>query len=62
MLIVFNCAYRRYEIIPGGKVRMSVEVISVGKYIGIGRNKRLAKSTAAKIALRDLKKRKIGHI
>ncbi|XP_053212682.1 endoribonuclease Dicer-like [Panonychus citri] len=37
------------------KVRMSVEVFNLGKFVGIGRNRRLAKYTAAKRALRDLK-------
>ncbi|XP_015789823.1 endoribonuclease Dicer-like [Tetranychus urticae] len=37
------------------KVKISVEVFNIGKYYGIGRNRRLAKYTAAKRALRDLK-------
>jgi len=43
------------ESIPGRKVRIVCEVFGEGKYIGIGRNKRLAKSTAAKKALKHIK-------
>ena len=42
----------------GRRVRVSVEIIEVGVFRGIGRNYRIAKCTAAKCALRHLRKRK----
>lgn len=46
---------RKPEITSGRKIRVSVEVFNVGKFVGVGRNKRIAKCTAAKRALRALK-------
>ena len=40
----------------GRRVRVSVEIIEVGTFRGIGRNYRIAKCTAAKCALRHLRK------
>lgn len=34
---------------------MCVEVFNIGKFVGVGRNKRIAKCTAAKRALRALR-------
>ncbi|CAG0883281.1 unnamed protein product [Darwinula stevensoni] len=45
------------ERLLDGRVRVSVEVYGKGTFKGIGRNYRIAKSTAAKCALRSLKKR-----
>ncbi|CAG0914915.1 unnamed protein product [Notodromas monacha] len=45
------------ERLLDGRVRVSVEVFGKGTFRGIGRNYRIAKSTAAKCALRALKKR-----
>ncbi|RWS16251.1 endoribonuclease Dicer-like protein [Dinothrombium tinctorium] len=50
-----NAVFGKPELIPGRKVRVVVEVFGEGKFVGIGRNKRLAKCTAAKRALRALK-------
>jgi endoribonuclease Dicer len=47
--------FRKSELMVGRKISVCVEVFGEGKFIGIGRNKRLAKSTAAKKALRYLK-------
>ena len=43
------------EVTSGRKIRIVVNVNDVGQFIGIGRNKRIAKCTAAKRALRALK-------
>lgn len=40
----------------GRRVRVAVEIFKKGNYKGIGRNYRIAKCTAAKCALRQLKK------
>ena len=50
-----NVKFSKPEIIKGKKVSVTVEVFSEGTFVGIGRNKRFAKSTAAKAALRVLK-------
>ncbi|RWS31367.1 endoribonuclease Dicer-like protein [Leptotrombidium deliense] len=50
-----NAVFGKPEVIPGRKVRVVVEVFNEGKFVGIGRNKRLAKCTAAKRALRALR-------
>ncbi|OTF77775.1 endoribonuclease Dicer-like protein [Euroglyphus maynei] len=42
------------EINAGRRIRVTVEVFGLGKFVGIGRNKRIAKCTAAKRALRAL--------
>ncbi|QQP56859.1 Endoribonuclease Dicer1, partial [Caligus rogercresseyi] len=44
------------KLADGKRVRVSVEVFGKGTYKGIGRNYRIAKCTAAKCALRALKK------
>ena len=38
-----------------GKIRVSVNVVSKGVFTGVGRNYRIAKSAAAKKALRGIK-------
>jgi len=50
-----NVKFSKPEMIKGKKVSVTVEVFSEGTFVGIGRNKRFAKSTAAKAALRALK-------
>lgn len=49
------CITSKPEITSGRKIRVCVEVFNVGKFVGVGRNKRIAKCTAAKRALRALK-------
>lgn len=44
------------KLADGKRVRVSVEVFGKGTYKGIGRNYRIAKCTAAKCALRGIKK------
>lgn len=49
--------YRKPEkLADGRRVRVTVDVFGKGTYRGIGRNYRIAKCTAAKCALRQLKK------
>lgn len=49
--------YRKPEkLADGRRVRVSVDVFGKGTFRGIGRNYRIAKCTAAKCALRQLKK------
>lgn len=45
------------KLADGRRVRVTVEVFLKGTYSGIGRNYRIAKCTAAKCALRQLKKK-----
>ncbi|XP_064484368.1 endoribonuclease Dicer-like [Ornithodoros turicata] len=47
--------FERAEMTLSGKVRIRVEVFGKGRFVGVGRNKRIAKCTAAKRALRALK-------
>uniref|UniRef100_A0A671MDI4 ribonuclease III n=1 Tax=Sinocyclocheilus anshuiensis TaxID=1608454 RepID=A0A671MDI4_9TELE len=47
----FSPAERTYD----GKVRVTVEVVGKGKFTGVGRSYRIAKSAAARRALRSLK-------
>uniref|UniRef100_F6XSF3 ribonuclease III n=1 Tax=Ciona intestinalis TaxID=7719 RepID=F6XSF3_CIOIN len=47
----FSCAEKRYD----GKVRVTVEIIGKGRFKGVGRSYRIAKSAAARRALRYLK-------
>lgn len=47
----FSPAERTYD----GKVRVTVEVVGKGKFKGVGRSYRIAKSAAARRALRSLK-------
>jgi endoribonuclease Dicer len=44
------------KLADGRRVRVTVEVFGKGIFRGIGRNYRIAKCTAAKCALRQLKK------
>jgi endoribonuclease Dicer len=44
------------KLADGRRVRVCVEVFGKGLFRGIGRNYRIAKCTAAKCALRQLKK------
>lgn len=44
------------KLADGRRVRVTVDVFGKGTYRGIGRNYRIAKCTAAKCALRQLKK------
>ncbi|KAK8788064.1 hypothetical protein V5799_022160 [Amblyomma americanum] len=54
--------FERAEMTLNGKVRIRVEVFGKGRFVGVGRNKRIAKCTAAKRALRALKRmRQEGH-
>ncbi|GIY09706.1 endoribonuclease Dcr-1 [Caerostris extrusa] len=50
--------FERAEMTVSGKVRICVDVFGKGQFVGVGRNKRIAKCTAAKHALRELKKNK----
>ncbi|XP_018495704.1 endoribonuclease Dcr-1 [Galendromus occidentalis] len=47
--------FEKAELTLNGKIRVKVEVFGKGSFIGIGRNKRIAKCTAAKRALRVIK-------
>ncbi|KAK3931803.1 Endoribonuclease Dcr-1 [Frankliniella fusca] len=47
------------KLADGRRVRVTVEVFSKGTFKGIGRNYRIAKCTAAKCALKQLKKREM---
>lgn len=53
---VINCS-KPEKLADGRRVRVTVEVFCKGTYRGIGRNYRIAKCTAAKCALRQLKKK-----
>ncbi|CAG2100109.1 unnamed protein product [Medioppia subpectinata] len=53
-----NAKFGKPDLISGRKIRVCVEVFDFGKFYGIGRNKRIAKCTAAKRALRALKARR----
>ncbi|XP_054153057.1 endoribonuclease Dicer-like [Oppia nitens] len=55
-----NAKFGKPELISGRKIRVCVEVFDFGKFYGIGRNKRIAKCTAAKRALRALKNRRFN--
>ncbi|XP_022241304.1 endoribonuclease Dicer-like isoform X2 [Limulus polyphemus] len=41
------------------RIRVQVDVAGIGSFVGVGRNKCIAKSIAAKLALRELKKIKV---
>ena len=56
---IINWINRKAERLPGGRLRVTVDVIGKGTFKGIGRNYRIAKCTAAKYALRTLEKRKM---
>lgn len=49
----FHC--RRPERTMNGKVRVTVNVVGKGVFSGVGRNYRIAKSAAAKKALRSIR-------
>lgn len=56
--IVLNLWFRKPEkLADGRRVRVTVEVFGKGTFKGIGRNYRIAKCTAAKCALKHLKKK-----
>lgn len=46
------------KLADGRRVRVVVEIFGKGEFKGIGRNYRIAKCTAAKCALKHLKKNK----
>ena len=46
------CYYRKPERTIEGKIRVTVKVVGRGSFCGTGRNYRIAKSAAAKKALR----------
>lgn len=49
--------FRKPErLVTEGKVKVTVDVDRKGRYTGVGRNYRTAKATAAKRAVRDLKR------
>ena len=54
LLHLFLSSYRRPERTLNGRVRVTVNVVGKGVYTGIGRNYRIAKSAAAKKALRSI--------
>lgn len=54
---IFHFYIRKPEkLADGRRVRVTVEVFGKGTFRGIGRNYRIAKCTAAKCALRQLRK------
>ena len=59
MLIGFSCksCYRPVERMVDGKFKSTLTVSGCGTFVGIGRNFRIAKSTAAQRALTALQKR-----
>ena len=57
-----NAQFGKPEVIPGKKVRVCVEIFGEGKFFGVGRNKRIAKCTAAKRALRSLRPKKSEQV
>ena len=56
-MIPVLCCRRPEKLADGKRVRVTVEVFGKGMFKGIGRNYRIAKCTAAKCALKQLKKR-----
>lgn len=57
ILLKIFIIYRKPEkLADGRRVRVTVDVFGKGTFRGIGRNYRIAKCTAAKCALRQLKK------
>ncbi len=49
---IINCCSKLERIIETGKVRVTVEVLGISTFVGMGRNYRIAKATAAKRALK----------
>ena len=57
-IYLFLFIFRKPEkLADGRRVRVTVEVFGKGTFKGIGRNYRIAKCTAAKCALKQLKKK-----
>jgi endoribonuclease Dicer len=54
--LIFLFSSKPEKLADGRRVRVTVEVFGKGVFRGIGRNYRIAKCTAAKCALRQLKK------
>ena len=54
--ILLDCR-KPEKLADGRRVRVTVEVFGKGTFKGIGRNYRIAKCTAAKCALKQLKKK-----
>lgn len=52
---IFFCYSKPEKLADGRRVRVSVEVFGKGVFKGIGRNYRIAKCTAAKCALKQLR-------
>ena len=48
---------RPEKLSDGRRVRITVEIFGKGKFRGVGRNYRIAKTTAAKCALRSILKK-----
>jgi len=46
--------YRKPERTLEGKIRVTVNVVGKGRFYGVGRNYRIAKSAAAKRALKQI--------
>ena len=53
--ILFNYFFSKPERTMDGKIRVTVNVVGKGVFTGVGRNYRIAKSAAAKKALRCIK-------
>lgn len=49
------CPSRKPERTMDGKIRVSVNVVGKGRFHGVGRNYRIAKSAAAKRALKSIR-------
>lgn len=56
-MVCFICS-KPEKLADGRRVRVVVEIFGKGTFHGIGRNYRIAKCTAAKCALRHLKRTK----
>ncbi len=54
-LTIFGSIFRKPERTMNGKIRVSVNVVGKGRFRGIGRNYRIAKSAAAKRALKFIR-------
>lgn len=48
--------FEKPERLLDGRIRVTVEIISKGRYKGVGRNYRIAKNAAAKCALKNLRR------
>lgn len=56
-ICIIGFCRRPEKLADGRRVRVTVEIFGKGTFKGIGRNYRIAKCTAAKCALKQLKKR-----